>query len=80
MDTMSLQVVCEGNGFVQSLGGPFVFNDLSEAGILPGWTCNITGCFAENDGEELFFRTELASCTLPLTGELHQKIAVQHVG
>ena len=63
----------------QNLGGPFVFTNLSEAGVLPGWTCNITGCFSENDGGELYFQTKLAICTLPSTGELCQKISAQDV-
>lgn len=57
----------------QNLGGPFVFDNLSEAGVLPGWTCKIAGCFSENDGSELYFQTKLANCTLPLAGELCHK-------
>ena len=71
-----------GSGFMssQNLGGPFVFYNLSEAGVLPGWTCNIAGCFVENDGNELYFQTKLANCTLPLAGELCQKLAAQGTG
>ena len=71
-----------GSGLIpsQNLGGPFVFGNLSEAGVLPGWTCNIAVCFIEHDGDFVFLQTELANCTLPLAGELHRKIAAQDIG
>ena len=45
-DVMSASVNCSGTssgGNWRELG--FVFQNLNAAGIQPGWTCSVSGCF-----------------------------------
>ena len=59
----NLKVSCSGGAFGGvPRGGPYTFVNLSESGILPGWTCSISGCF-EVLGD--YLRTPTSNCTLP---------------
>ena len=46
-------------------GGPYFFN-LTGSGIQPGWTCEMVGCFVDDDdGEVTYYRLPSESYTIP---------------
>ena len=59
------QIVCSSTRTGGGTGkeGPFTFRNLNMSGILPGWTCAISGCFEDHDGN--YLRSDIASCVLP---------------
>ena len=61
------QVNCSGTGLLRHLEATYAFINLDESGILPGWTCIVSGC--ESDDSEIvydapFFYTPSKSCIL----------------
>ena len=55
--------------------GPYGFSNLNASGILPGWSCTITGCFSIDDGtvDGLFVHTPAKNFILPqcASGKCH---------
>ena len=48
------------------IGGPYIFDNFGNSGILPGWTCEIVGCFEGDDaGDTIYYRTPRDSYTIP---------------
>ena len=46
--------------------GPYTFTNLSAAGVLPGWTCTVLGCFSVYKparGEREYFKAPDVQCT-----------------
>ena len=47
--------------------GPYIFTNLSAAGVLPGWTCTVLGCFSiykPARGEREYFKAPDVQCTV----------------
>ena len=59
------QVSCSGTDLTRHLEATYTFINLNESGILPGWTCTVSGCESDGTGDEApFFNTPSKSCTL----------------
>ena len=46
--------------------GPYTFTNLSAAGVLPGWTCTVLGCFSVYNSareEREYFKAPDVQCT-----------------
>ena len=59
------QVNCSGTDLLRHLEATYAFINLDESGILPGWTCIVSGC--ESDGYDapfFYYNTPSKSCIL----------------